>query len=106
MSEQRFIPGTQAGVHFQHHGSMVAATLLHSEYYLTGPAIQEAQEEGAHDWEYGERVSFDDDWTEPQKLAYTHGWRSGHTRCDCQIYGGPNYQQYNMNDLPNSFGDA
>ena len=105
MTEQRFIPGTQAGVHLVNTDAKVVARLLGRSYYQTGQAVQEAQEEGAHDWEYGERTSYDDEWTPVQQLAYTHGWRTGHTKCDCMTYG-PDFQQYSMNDLPDSFDDV
>lgn len=102
--EPRFIPGTQAGVHLANTNARVTAKLLHHEYYRTGAAVQEAQAEGAHDWEYGERVSLDDEWTPVQRLAYFHGWRNGHTRCDCAVIAS-NGKQYVMNDLPDSFED-
>ncbi len=105
MTRRRFIPGSQAGEYFANGNNIAAARLLATNYYRTGSAVQEAQEMGADDWEGGERTEDTDGWTPVQQFAYLHGWRTGHTRCDCTVAVPPEYKTYYMNDLPDSFDD-
>lgn len=72
-------------------------------------SVQDAQRAGAADYDKGNARGYSaaGDWTPGtvERLAYNHGWTTGHARCTCEVQH-PDWRvgtSYRMNKLPEKF---
>lgn len=95
---------TKDGIHTDANVALVYYLLDKPIEIHNSEGVQDAQRSGAADYDYGNAHGYSaaGEWSPGtvERLAYDHGYKTGHEKCTCAVTGGPDDQEYSMHQLP------